>query len=109
MQSTLPKDSNGAIVQQFSPHGTPQTLTVNASVGAATLSAAVNSRWVRLTCTQPTFALSTVSTAVTAGTGHYLAANVPYDIEMEPSATKISVLGATASAGTCYLSELGNI
>lgn len=108
LPSTLPKDSNGAVVQNFTAGGTPQTLTVNASGGSATLSAAVNTSFVRLTCTQPTFYICTVAGAVTAGTGHYLAANIPYIIQMDGNTTKISVLGATASAGVCYLSELAS-
>jgi hypothetical protein len=87
----------------------PQTLTVNASGGAAVLSAAIGARFVRLQPTVDTFFLFTIAGDVTAGTGHFIAAGQCYDLPVDAGQTKVSVLGAGASAGTCYLSELGNI
>jgi expansin (peptidoglycan-binding protein) len=85
----------------------PQTLTLTGSAGAATLSAAITKDLVRITSTQPAMIRFTVSTAVTAGTGHYLTANVPHILPKGDGNTKVSILGATTTAGTLYLSELG--
>ena len=109
MPSLLAKDSNAVVVQLFTPTGTPQTITVDVAGGTAALSAAISTPFVRLQPTVGRVYLCTIAGAVTAGTGHYLAAGGCYDIQRLPGTTKISFLGTTATAGTCYLSELGNI
>jgi hypothetical protein len=108
MPSRIARDDNAAIVQLMPRSGTPQTLTVNASGGAATLSAAIESRFVRLHPTVDTWILFTVAGAVTSANGHFCAGGGCYDEPLPAGTTKISVLGVTG-AGTCYLSELGNI
>lgn len=107
MLSQLPIDSAGNVVQKFSPSGGPQTITVNGSAGAATLSAAINTTWFRVNCTVDTFFIFTVAGSVTAGTGMFLKAGVDYDLKMIAPNTKISVLAVGVTAGVCYLTELG--
>ena len=110
MLSTLPKDSNGAIVQRFSPGAASQRIVINGVAGAATKSAAIGAKFIRLHCTVDTLFLFTTATGsdVTASTGHFLPAGMTHDIQMLPGATHISVLSAWSGiGGTCYLSELG--
>jgi len=85
----------------------PQTVTLNVAGGAAVLSAAIARTVIRITATQPAFYLFTGSGAVTSTTGHYIPANVPKDVPVTDAGTKLSVLGASASAGLVYISELG--
>jgi hypothetical protein len=106
MYSIFWKDSNG-INAGLMAESAPQTVTLNGSAGAATLSAAIAKNVIRISATQPAFYMFTVAGAVTATTGHYLPANVWKDVPVTDAGTKISVLGATATAGVVYLSELG--
>lgn len=108
MPSKISKDSDGAIVQLMGTSA-PQTLSVNGSAGAAVLSSALGARYVRLQPTVDMFYLFTVAGSVTAGTGHFMFAGQCYDLPIDAGQTKVSLLGAGASGGTCYLSELGNI
>ena len=105
MYSNVWLDSN-AVNTGLMQANDPQTITVNASGGAATLSAAISRNVVRLTATVPTFLLFTTAGAVTSTTGHYLPANLPMPFVVTGGATKVSVLGVSG-AGVCYLSELG--
>lgn len=91
---------------EFMDLGAMQTVTLNGSAGAAVLSAAITSNFIRLTSTQPAFIMFTVSGDVTSTTGHYIAANIPYDLPRTGINTKVSVLGATATAGVIYISNL---
>lgn len=107
MNSFLMRDSNAQLVQLMEL-SSPQTVTINASSGGATLSGVIIKKAVRLQATVDCFFFFTVATDVAAGTGHFLIAYQTYDVPVgEMSTTKLSVLGATAGAGSLYISELG--
>ena len=108
MPSRIARDDNAVPVQLMPRSGTPQTVSVNGSAGAAVLSAAIESRFIRLQPTVDMFFLFTTAGAVTAGTGHFMFGGNCYDEPLPPGTSKVSLLGATTSAGTCYISELGN-
>ena len=90
----------------FMDLGAMQTVAFAVAGGAAALSAAITSNYIRVTVTTPAVLMFTVAGSVTATTGHYLAAGIPYDLPRTGANTKVSVLGATAAVGNCYISEL---
>lgn len=103
----LGRDSNAEVIQDAWALSAPQVITVNGSAGAATLSAAITNRVIRVTATVDTFLISTVAGTVTSTTGHFIPAAKPTVITLTGSDTKISVLAVSTTAGTMYLSELG--
>jgi hypothetical protein len=105
VDSLISRDSNENPVPLMGLYS-PQTVAVNASGGAAVLSAAITKRFVRLQPTVDMFILFTVAGAVTAVTGHFLAAGGVYDLPVGKGNTKVSCLGASG-AGSLYMSELG--
>lgn len=92
--------------REFMDLGAMQTVAFAVAGGAAALSAAITANFIRVTCTTPAVLMFTVAGSVTATTGHYLAAGIPYDLPRTGLNTKVSVLGATAAVGNCYISEL---